>query len=140
MSTDQVANVVAPHTAASLIAAVAQSPGPPPVGSTVAEEMTLRPVNPTPRGTIARLASRPQYRPPLAKDEYDRPDGPHSIGQIKRGFFIAVDGRWERVEGCTKINGMVQVDTARWKFEAHEVTPCFLVQLRSGADALPTRR
>lgn len=45
MSTDQVAHVVARRTPASLIAKLAQAPGPPPVGFVVMDEMTLGLIN-----------------------------------------------------------------------------------------------
>jgi hypothetical protein len=34
----------------------------------------------TPRGTVERLATCPQYQPPGAIDEYDPPDGPTAVG------------------------------------------------------------
>lgn len=96
--------------------------------------------NVTPQGTIARLAVRPQYRPPLVTDEYDLPEGPTAIGLVRRGCYIAVDGRWYSVLGCTQKDDKVQVHTFLLMIEAHQETPCYLAEVKRNAHALPPGR
>jgi hypothetical protein len=94
--------------------------------------------NPTPRGTIARLAQRPQYQPPGVIDEFDPPHvEPSALGLINRGNYIAVDGRWVTVLECSQKNDMIRVATYLWTFEANHLTPCFLAEVRTNANALP---
>lgn len=94
--------------------------------------------NLTSQGTVARLATYPQYQPPGAIDEFDLPAGPTAVGLVRRGTYIAVDGRWVTVLGCSQQNDMVDVTTYLWTFRAHELTPCFLAEVRTSASALAT--
>lgn len=95
--------------------------------------------NPTPQGTVERLATCPQFMPPGAIHEYDPPDGPTAVGLVRRGVYIAVDGRWVAVLGCWQQNDMVKVETFTWAFEAHQETPCYLAEVRTSAPALAAR-
>lgn len=102
--------------------------------------MTETPTHLTPQGPVARLAMCPQYQPPGVTDELDPPAGPTAVGLVRRGVYIAVDGRWAMVRGCWQVNDMVKVETSLGNFEAHRETPCFLAEVRTSVPAVATRQ
>src|SRR5438874_2066850 len=77
--------------------------------------------NPTPQGTVARLATCPQYQPPGVIDEFDQPAGPTAVGLVRRGTFVAVAGRGGAVLGVPRTSRPRTAphgSAGRWRVQA----------------------
>ena len=67
----------------------------------------------------------PNISHPEAVDEFAPPAEFRAVGLVRRGVYIAVDGRQVTVIGCWQLSDMVKVETFLWNFEAHHLTPAF---------------